>query len=131
MHELDERRIWQRVRGEEAESKTDWLRRELSRQAALAERYRSWSRRGGKFQRLYERKRSQIACLRGMLRLGTGQPAAMPRVEPPAPELPGCWCWERQFWAELRTRTEDPGAAALLEQQQVQCRELLAILGEY
>lgn len=130
MEELNESRVWQRVRGTEP---TSGLRTMLERQARLRAAYRQLSRRGGKWRLLYERKEEQIACLRGLLRLRTGQGAACPRVGALRPDLSECFSEERELLAELTrlSREEELGPvyAALLAGQQQQCRLLLELLG--
>ena len=74
MEETMEKRVWQRVRGEPDRAAA--LRECLARQGRLWSIYRNLSRRGGKYRVLLEQKESQIACMRGMMRILTGQAAA-------------------------------------------------------
>ena len=106
MEELNESRVWQRVRGTD---QTEDLRRLLVRQARLRAVYRQMSRRGGKWRLLLEQKESQIACLRGLLRIRTGQGAACPRVGETSQDLAACFDEERGLLAEL-TRLRRPAA---------------------
>ena len=130
MEELNESRIWQRVRGTDL---TEDLRRLLVRQARLRAVYRQMSRRGGKWRLLLEQKESQIACLRGLLRIRTGQGAACPRVGETSQDLAACFAEERGLLAELArlSREEELGPvfAILLREQQKHCRLLLELLG--
>ena len=70
MEELTEKRVWQRVRGE---GQLDRVRICLADQGPLLTAYRSFSRRGGPWRRLYEQKTEQVACFRGLIRVLTGQ----------------------------------------------------------
>ena len=130
MEELNESRVWQRVRGTD---QTEDLRRLLVRQARLRAVYRQMSRRGGKWRLLLEQKESQIACLRGLLRIRTGQGAACPRVGETSQDLTACFDEERGLLAELTrlSREEELGPvfAVLLREQQKHCRLLLELLG--
>ena len=130
MEELNESRVWQRVRGTD---QTEDLRRILVRQARLRAVYRQMSRRGGKWRLLLEQKESQIACLRGLLRIRTGQGAACPRVGETSQDLTACFDEERGLLAELTrlSREEELGPvfAVLLREQQKHCRLLLELLG--
>ena len=130
MEELNESRIWQRVRGTD---QTEDLRGLLVRQARLRAVYRQLSRRGGKWRLLLEQKESQIACLRGLLRIRTGQGAACPRVGETSQDLAACFDEERGLLAELTrlSREEELGPVfmVLLREQQKHCRLLLELLG--
>ena len=130
MEELNESRVWQRVRGTDL---TEDLRRLLVRQARLRAVYRQMSRRGGKWRLLLEQKESQIACLRGVLRIRTGQGTACPRVGETSQDLAACFAEERGLLAELTrlSREEELGSvfAILLREQQKHCRLLLELLG--
>ena len=130
MEELNESRVWQRVRGTDL---TEDLRGLLARQARLRAVYRQMSRRGGKWRLLLEQKESQIACLRGLLRIRTGQGAACPRVGETSQDLAACFDEERGLLAELTrlSREEEMGSvfAILLREQQKHCRLLLELLG--
>ena len=130
MEELNESRVWQRVRGTD---QTEDLRRLLIRQARLRAVYRQMSRRGGKWRLLLEQKESQIACLRGLLRIRTGQGAACPRVGETSQDLAACFDEERGLLAELTrlSREEELGPVftVLLREQQKHCRLLLELLG--
>ena len=130
MEELNESRVWQRVRGTD---QTEDLRGLLVRQARLRAVYRQLSRRGGKWRLLLEQKESQIACLRGLLRIRTGQGAACPRVGETSQDLAACFDEERGLLAELTrlSREEELGPvfAVLLREQQKHCRLLLELLG--
>ena len=130
MEELNESRIWQRVRGTD---QTEDLRGLLVRQARLRAVYRQLSRRGGKWRLLLEQKESQIACLRGLLRIRTGQGAACPRVGETSQDLAACFDEERGLLSELTrlSREEELGPvfAVLLREQQKHCRLLLELLG--
>ena len=130
MEKLNESRVWQRVRGTD---QTEDLRRLLIRQARLRAVYRQMSRRGGKWRLLLEQKESQIACLRGLLRIRTGQGAACPRVGETSQDLTACFDEERGLLAELTrlSREEELGPvfAVLLREQQKHCRLLLELLG--
>ena len=130
MEELAEKRIWQRVRGE-ADS-TERVRTLLADQGPLLGTYRNLSRRGEAWRRLWELKESQVACLRGMLRLLTGQTAAKPRPGTSG-DLNDCFRLERRFLGELTelSREGEIGdlAALLLKRQQEICRLELELLG--
>ena len=130
MEELNESRVWQRVRGTD---QTEDLRGLLVRQARLRAVYRQMSRRGGKWRLLLEQKESQIACLRGLLRIRTGQGAACPRVGETSQDLAACFDEERGLLAELTrlSREEELGPVfmVLLRDQQKHCRLLLELLG--
>ena len=130
MEELAEKRIWQRVRGEA--DLTGRVRTMLADQGPLLGTYRNLSRRGGTWRRLWEQKEEQVACLRGMLRIGTGQGAARPRCGT-AGDLNACFTLERKFLSELTDLSREgewgPVFAALLDRQKCQCRLLLELLG--
>ena len=131
MEETMEKRVWQRVRG--TEDRAGELRNCLARQGELLGMYRCLSRRGGRGRQLYEQKCDQIACLRGLLRVLTGQCIA----PPPSPErnadLLRCHSREQEFLRQLRlwSREEDLGHVfeALADRQKCQCRLLLELLG--
>ena len=129
MEELAEKRIWQRVRGEGAQERVRTL---LADQGPLLGTYRSLSRRGGTWRRLWELKESQVACLRGLLRLLTGQTAAKPRPGT-AGDLNDCFRLERRLLGELTELSRDGEigdlAAILLKRQQELCRLELELLG--
>ena len=131
MEETMEKRVWQRVRGES--DRVGALRECLNRQGRLWSQYRSLSRRGGKCRMLFEQKENQIACLRGLLRIRTGQGAVCPRVGETSQDLAACFAEERGLLAELArlSREEELGPvfAILLREQQKHCRLLLELLG--
>lgn len=125
-----EKRVWQRVRGES--ETVQRLRRMLEEQGVLWGAYRCLGRRGGKFRLLLEQKENQITCLRGMLRVLTGQCAAHPR---PGGEkdLPDCFGREQRLMEELTALGREPDLgpvfAALAEGQKRQLRVLLEVIG--
>ena len=129
MEELAEKRVWQRVRGEGTQERVRSL---LADQGPLLGTYRSLSRRGGTWRRLWELKESQVACLRGLLRLLTGQTAAKPRPGT-AGDLNDCFRLERRLLGELTELSRDGEigdlAAILLKRQQELCRLELELLG--
>lgn len=130
MEELEERRVWQRVRGTD---RTQELRDCLVRQGKLRGAYRQLARRGGRGLRLLEQKENQIACLRGLLRVRTGQSVAPPRSGDGPVDLLECFQAEQRFLEELirwsREEELGPVFAALAEGQKRQCRILLELLG--
>jgi hypothetical protein len=130
MEELTEKRVWQRVRGETDPSEP--VRAMLADQGLLLGTYRNLSRRGGAWRRLWEQKEEQVACLRGLLRMLTGQGTARPRCGS-AGELTDCFTLEQKFLTELTVLSRDgewgPLFDALLDRQKCQCRLLLTILG--
>ena len=130
MEELAEKRIWQRVRGET--DSTERVRALLADQGPLLGTYRNLSRRGGSWRRLWELKESQVACLRGLLRLLTGQSAAKP-TPGTAGDLNACLESERRLLGELTDLSRDAGigdlAGALTEGQRRICRLLLELMG--
>ena len=130
MEELAEKRIWQRVRGET--DSTERVRALLADQGPLLGTYRNFSRRGGAWRRLWELKEAQVACLRGLLRLLTGQTAAKPRPGT-AGDLTACFALERKFLGELTELSRDAGigdlAGALTDGQRRICRLLLELMG--
>ena len=130
MEELAEKRIWQRVRGDG--DITGRVRALLADQGPLLGTYRNLSRRGGSWRRLWELKEAQVASLRGLLRLLTGQIAAKPRPGT-AGDLSTCFTLERKFLGELRTLSQEGEigdlAALLLKRQQELCRLELELLG--
>ena len=130
MEELAEKRIWQRVRGET--DSTERIRALLADQGPLLGTYRNFSRRGGAWRRLWEQKESQVACLRGLLHLLTGQSAAKPRPGA-AGDLKACLDAERRLLGELTDLSRDAGigdlAGALTDGQRRICRLLLELMG--
>ena len=130
MEELAEKRVWQRVRGEQ--DPAEGLRALLARQGRCLGAYGTMSRRGGAWRRLYECKEEQVACLRGLLRMLTGQGTARPRCGS-AGELTDCFTLEQKFLTELTVLSREgewgPLFDALLDRQKCQCRLLLTILG--
>ena len=130
MEELAEKRIWQRVRGES--DSTERVRSLLADQGPLLGTYRNLSRRGGTWRRLWELKESQVACLRGLLRLLTGQSAAKP-TPGTAGDLNACLESERRLLGELTDLSRDAGigdlAGALTDGQRRICRLLLELMG--
>ena len=130
MEELAEKRIWQRVRGEG--DFTGRVRAMLADQGPLLGTYRNLSRRGGTWRRLWELKEAQVACLRGLLRVLTGQTAAKPRPGT-AGDLHDCFRLERKFLGELTDLSREGEiadlAALLLDHQRKLCRLELELLG--
>ena len=130
MEELAEKRIWQRVRGDG--DITGRVRALLADQGPVLGTYRSLSRRGGTWRRIWELKESQVAALRGLLRLLTGQTAAKPRPGT-AGDLNDCFRLERRFLGELTDLSREGEisdlAALLLIRQQELCRLELELLG--
>ena len=130
MEESTEKRVWQRVRGES--ETVQRLRRMLGEQGVLWGAYRCYSRRGGKFRLLLEQKENQTACLRGMLRVLTGQSAAHPRSGGER-NLAACFELEQRLLGELTALGREPELgpvfAALAEGQKRQLRILLEVIG--
>ena len=126
-----EKRVWQRVRGEP--DRVGALRECLNRQGRLWSIYRSLSRRGGKCRMLFEQKENQIACLRGLLRVLTGQGAAHPKCGECRVDLMEAFAAEQQLLQELTgfARELEPGPvfAALAEGQKRHLRILLEVIG--
>ena len=131
MEQRKESEIWQRVRGEA--DRAGELRGMLERQGQLWCCYRQTARRGGKWRLLLEQKESQIACLRGLLRMHTGQSTAHPRACDGKVDLLHCMAREQDFLRELtRLKRDDewgPVWEAMAEGQKRQCRILLEIIG--
>ena len=130
MEELAETRIWQRVRGET--DSTERVRSILADQGPLLGTYRNLSRRGGTWRRLWELKEAQVACLRGLMRVLTGQSAAKP-TPGTAGDLNACLESERRLLGELTDLSRDAGigdlAGLLTESQRRICRLLLELMG--
>ena len=126
-----EKRVWQRVRG--GEDGADELRRCLMKQGELLGMYRGLSRRGGLGRQLCEQKSHQIACLRGLLRVMTGQVIAPPRSPELPPDLLRCHREELEFLRQLRRWSREGEHAetfdAMADRQKCQCRLVLEILG--
>ena len=131
MEEQLESRVWQRVRG--ASDPAEELRQCLVRQGELLGIYRSLSRRGGRGRQLYEQKGSQVACLRGLLRVMTGQCIAPPRSPEAPADLLRCHREEMEFLRQLKRWSREGELSALFEsladRQKCQCRLVLEILG--
>ena len=131
MEETMEKRVWQRVRGEP--DRVQVLRECLTRQGKLRSVYRTLSRRGGKCRLLLEQKENQIACLRGLLRVLTGQSAAAPRCVEGKVDLLEVFAGERQLLEELTGLARDPELgpvwSALAEGQKKHLRLLLEVMG--
>ncbi len=123
MEAMDERRVWQRVRGTEGPD----LRQMLEAQGRLASQYRILSRRGGKCRQLFEQKEAQIQCLRGLLRVETGQGVAHPSWTEGRVDLLRCYAMETEFLRFLQSQTE-PIFGALRDRQAAQCRLLLEVI---
>lgn len=128
MEETTQKQIWQRVRGSAGSEPEEALRRWLAEQGRLWAVYRCFSRRGGRYRLLFEQKDRQLACLRGLLRLRTGQCAARPRCSEAPPDLCACYEPEAHFLEELTARN-DPALAVLARFQQKQLCLLLELLG--
>ena len=130
MEELMEKRVWQRVRGDLDPAEP--VREMLSDQGMLLTAYRDRSRRGGPWRLLYEQKEEQVACLRGLLRMMTGQCAARPRCCGGG-DLTACFQSERKLLSGLTELSREgewsPLFALLLDRQRSQCRLLLQLLG--
>lgn len=130
MEELTEKRVWQRVRGEAPV--LERVRSCLADQGSLLTAYRSFSRRGGPWRRLYECKAEQVSCLRGLVRVLTGQGAARPGGNG-LPDLMACFDRERRLLLELTELSRDPELgpvfAILRDRQKHLCRLVLELLG--
>lgn len=133
MEAMDERRVWQRVRGTQEPDRAAQLRACLARQGELLSAYRQLARRGGRCRQLFEQKQAQVACLRGLLRVITGQSVAPPRCTDGPVDLLRCHEGEQAFLRELTDLTRDPEHGpiyeTLRERQKVQCRLLLEVIG--
>jgi len=131
MEEMAEKRVWQRVRGEP--ELVGRLRSLLEEQGRLWGVYRTLGRRGGKYRLLLEQKENQIACLRGMLRVLTGQGAAHPRWGGGAPDLQSCFEAEQRLLEELTRCSREPELGpvlgAMAEGQKRHLRILLEVIG--
>ena len=131
MEESRESKIWQRVRG--GGDPVEELRQCLQKQGELLGVYRGLSRRGGRGRQLYEQKSSQIACLRGLLRVMTGQCVAPPRSPDAPAELLRCHRAELEFLGQLKCWSREGELAAvfdaLTDRQKCQCRLVLELLG--
>ena len=131
MDTMDEKRVWQRVRGKD--DRAEQLRACLARQGTLLNAYRAFSRRGGNGRQLFEQKQNQIACLRGALRVLTGQSVAPPRTMDAPIDLLRCHAGEQEFLRELTEWSRDPELGsvfeAMRERQKCQCRLLLEVIG--
>ena len=131
MEELMESKVWQRVRG--ATDPAQGLRQCLQKQGELLGMYRTLSRRGGRGRQLYEQKGNQIACLRGLLRVMTGQCVAPPRSPEAPADLLRCHREELVFLGQLTNWSREGELAALFgtlaDRQKCQCRLVLEILG--
>ena len=130
MEELTEKRVWQRVRGEH--DSTERVRAILADQGPVLGTYRAMSRRGGAWRRLWELKEEQVACLRGLLRVLTGQSAARPRPGG-CGDLSACLAAERRLLGELTELSRDAQAGDLVglltEGQRRICRLCLELMG--
>ncbi len=131
MEQRKESEIWQRVRGET--DRAGELRRMLMEQGKLWCCYRQMARRGGKWRILLEQKENQIACIRGLLRMTTGQSAAHPRPAETRVDVMQCMTREQSFLRELTNWKRDaewgPVYEAMAEGQKRQCRMMLEIIG--
>lgn len=131
MEETMEKRVWQRVRGETDRARS--LRECLARQGRLWSIYRSLSRRGGKYRLLLEQKENQIACMRGMMRILTGQTAAHPRCAECRVDLMEAFAAEQQLLEELTGFSREPDFGAVFgvmaEGQRKHLRILLEVIG--
>lgn len=131
MEERLESRVWQRVRGDADPAQE--LRQCLQKQGELLGMYRNLGRRGGKGRQLYEQKMNQVACLRGLLRVMTGQCVAPPKSPEMAADLLRCHREELIFLGQLRRWSREGELAALFDaladRQKCQCRLVLEILG--
>ena len=131
MEELKESRVWQRVRG--GGDPAEELRQCLLRQGELLGMYRSLSRRGGRGRQLYEQKSGQVACLRGLLRVMTGQCVAPPRSPETPVDLLRCHRAELELLEQLKRWSREGELAdlfgALADRQKCQCRLVLELLG--
>ena len=125
MEEITQKQVWQRVRESGAE---ETLRRWLAEQGQLWTVYRNLSRRGGRFRQLFEQKDRQLSCLRGLLRLRTGQCIARPRCTGTALELCACYEPENRFLEELSGQSS-PVLTALAQGQKQHLCLLLELLG--
>ncbi len=131
MEELVEKRVWQRVRGEQ--DPAGELRTLLTEQGRCLGAYGAMSRRGGAWRRLYECKEEQVACLRGLLRMLTGQGAAHPRPGSGGIDLAACMESERQTLETLTELSREGRWSAVLahlcRRQERICCLLLELLG--
>ena len=131
MEESRESKIWQRVRG--GVDPAEELRQCLQKQGELLGMYRSLSRRGGRGRQLYEQKSSQVACLRGLLRVMTGQCVAPPRSPEVPVDLLRCHRTELEFLGQLKRWSREETLSdlfdSLTDRQKCQCRLVLELLG--
>lgn len=129
MEETTQKQIWQRVRGSAGAGPEELLRRWLAEQGRLWAVYRNLSRRGGRYRLLFEQKERQLACLRGLLRLQTGQCAARPRCAGIPSDPADCWEPEVRFLEELNRCSSDPALTVLAGTQRKHLCLLLELLG--
>jgi len=137
-----EKRVWQRVRGEEAADPAASLRGLAAREWTEAAVYLMLSRQvQGKekamLRKLFEEEQAHAACLRGIYGLITGEPLNT-RTQPPAPESPEtalrkCYGRELQAVQAYSARAQDPEYGAVFtkmaEQEREHCRMILELLG--
>ena len=128
MEETTQKQVWQRVRGTLGAEPEELLRRWLTEQGRLWAVYRVFSRRGGRYRLLFEQKDRQLACLRGLLRLQTGQSPARPRCGEVPPDLCACYEPEARFLEELSCQG-NPALTALAQSQKKHLCLLLELLG--
>ena len=147
--ELDreqQRRVWDRVRGEGTEQMPQLRRMGLGELIWLlaenAAAYRSLARQhtgqeSRQLEGLYRECRRNLRCLQGLCALsGEGQKwskAAPPR-ESGRSCLEKCWFREKHLWAELAARAADPEygvvMSVLARQTGQRCVTVLELLGE-
>ena len=131
MEEHLENQVWQRVRG--GTDTAGALRECLRRQGELLGMYRGIARRSSQGRQLFEQKSHQVACLRGLLRVLTGQVAAPPRSPEVPVDLLRCHREEMEFLRQLQRWSREGEHAqlfdALADRQKCQCRLVLELLG--
>lgn len=144
-------RVWQRVRGFDtpAPSSRDTgepeeLLRLIQREWQDAAVYLHLSRRmqgkqAAMLHRLFEEEQSHAACLKGIYRLVTGQPAATsspaPPQEPIEVTLRKCYGREMHSLADYEARTAHPEYGPVFQklaaQEREHCRIVLQLLGSW
>lgn len=143
MNEIDQARVWQRVRGQTAADEAEALEALIAREWENACIYLQFSRclsgqKAALLHRLFEQEQAHCACLKGIYAIFTGKKA---RTQPvpaaqgsPEQILRGCYARQMRTLGAYEARARESEYAhvfaRLRDQEMDLCRMVLQVIGE-